>query len=246
MSEVSRIIICTDVHQCLDEFNELLKTTEYKKGRDRLILLGDYLDRGNHSPIETIRKIQELDLPLSDVLRGNHENRLIRWYKHLNKVYEGKAYYKDFSDDDMNFICKMPSFVRINSEWVGFHAGARPYIPIEKQRDEDLIYLRYIDAEGKKLGIKRVLSGEIRDVHFWSDFGPFGFNCVYGHTVHSKNEVRIDRFTDETMCVGLDTGCVFGGHLSALILKDDKTTEIVQVKAKQVYYRGYGEIEQVS
>ncbi len=241
MSEQSRIIFITDIHQCLDEFFELLKTIQYKKDKDRLILCGDYLDRGPYSPVETIRKIRELDLPLKDVLIGNHEYRFVKWYKHLNRIYEGKVYYKDFSEDDINFLCKMPTYVKVNDNWVAFHAGIRPGTPIDKQKAEDLIYLRYADGNGKKLGIKKVLKGEVDDVHFWTEQGPFGFNAVYGHTVHSKNKPRIDRFTDETMCVGLDTGCAFGGHLSALILKDDNTTEIVSVKAKRVYYKGYGE-----
>lgn len=48
---------------------------------------------------------------------------------------------------------------------------------------------------------------------------------IYGHWAAQRLMVR-----DRT--VGLDSGCAYGGELSAYILE---TAEIVQVKAKQAY-----------
>lgn len=49
MESKLRTIIVGDIHGCIDELNELIKTISYDKKTDRLILLGDLIDRGPDS-----------------------------------------------------------------------------------------------------------------------------------------------------------------------------------------------------
>ena len=44
----------------------------------------------------------------------------------------------------------------------------------------------------------------------------------------------IEEVTSGVFCYGLDTGCCFGGKLTAFILE---TKEIVQVSAKKTYHQ---------
>ncbi len=44
----------------------------------------------------------------------------------------------------------------------------------------------------------------------------------------------IEEFQPGVKCYGLDTGCCFGGKLTAMVLE---TKEIFQVKAKEVYVK---------
>ena len=66
-------------------------------------------------------------------------------------------------------------------------------------------------------------------------------NVVYGHIVHSRRNPRID--TRETShgvvrCYGIDTGCVFGGRLTAIVFDDEEMRAeptFVQVEAERAY-----------
>lgn len=241
MQEKLRTLFISDIHQTLNEFQELLKIVQYKKEQDRLILCGDYVDRGNYSTLETIRKIRELDLPSSDILMGNHEKRLIRWYNN-NKYFEAPQY-EELTPEDMEFIWKMPSYLIVpeHNLWV-IHAGLRPNIPIEQQKQQDLLYLRHIDETGKQISYKKILDKTApANAKFWTELGPWETNIIYGHCVF-KDTVRIDKFDNGTSAFGIDGGCVFGGSLNCLIITDDiNKAEIVSVKAKQTYYRGWNE-----
>jgi len=68
-----RTLAVGDIHGCLDLFDHLLDFVEYDHGKDRLIVLGDYIDRGPDSAGVIDRMI---DLGKGDhvvALRGNHE-----------------------------------------------------------------------------------------------------------------------------------------------------------------------------
>ncbi|HTT70883.1 MAG TPA: metallophosphoesterase, partial [Anaeromyxobacteraceae bacterium] len=41
-----RTIVVGDVHGCLEELDELLRVVEFRPGFDRLVFVGDLLDRG--------------------------------------------------------------------------------------------------------------------------------------------------------------------------------------------------------
>jgi len=77
-------------------------------------------------------------------------------------------------------------------DYLFVHAGVRPGIPIEAQRETDLIW--------------------IRDEFLESTEG-FGKVVVHGHTPGREPVVRPNR-------IGIDTGAVFSGRLTALRLQD--------------------------
>jgi hypothetical protein len=93
---------------------------------------------------------------------------------------------------------------------------------------QKFVSLRKINSVGSK---------EAAGAHFWTKYGPFGYDIIYGHNVW--DEPRIDRFDDGTKCVGIDTGCCFGKKLSAYIIE---TQEFIQVPAKRVYYKSNFEV----
>ncbi|MBN2034025.1 MAG: serine/threonine protein phosphatase, partial [Deltaproteobacteria bacterium] len=67
-----------DIHGCLGMLQRLMKKIPWKPGSDRLIFLGDYVDRGEDS-----RGVIEYLLEISrstervDFLMGNHEKNLL-------------------------------------------------------------------------------------------------------------------------------------------------------------------------
>lgn len=228
--EVRKILV-GDIHGCLTEFDELLKTIEYKQGTDELVLLGDLIDRGPDS-VGVVRRAQEVG---AKSIRGNHEVKFIRWFRSPKDkaLYDRHHFYDKFSDEDINYIHQMPFYWKSGNIWA-VHAGVKPGRPLEKQSEQDLCYLRYTDKERNFMSMKKVFREKDPRAMFWTDFGPFGADIVYGHNVHSVENVEMKKFDDGTICYGIDTGVCFGGRLTAMILD---TMEVVQIQAKETYYK---------
>jgi hypothetical protein len=66
----------------------------------------------------------------------------------------------------------------------------------------------------------------------WATRWPGPESIIYGHHVHGLDEPRVDVPCAGVRCVGLDTGCCYGGRLSALVLPAE---EIVSVQARARY-----------
>lgn len=74
-------VLVGDIHGCLEEFNELLKSIQYDSRTMRLIALGDLMDRGPDQA-GCVRRVRELNI---ECVKGNHEDKHIRWFKHEQK-----------------------------------------------------------------------------------------------------------------------------------------------------------------
>lgn len=237
MSKILRHLVIGDIHGCLEEFNELLKKVQYNPSQDRLILVGDLVDRGPDS-VGMVRRARELSL---ECAMGNHEYKFLRWFKG-NKHLTPMDYYTKFSDADITYINNMPYFIKVNENTSVLHAGAKPYLPIEKQHKDDLLYLRFTDKDRKFISIKAIAKegAEALGAIFWTSFWKGPENIIYGHHVHSETDPLIEEVSPGVKCYGLDTGCCFGGRLTCLIVE---TGEIVQVQAKKVYYKSFKDVE---
>lgn len=232
---IEKTVIIGDIHGCLLEMQELLDLVDYKSPHVRIILCGDLIDRGPSS-LECVQLARELDL---ECVCGNHDHKFLKWWKNVgskNDVYGKHSYYTEFSDDDVNYIARMFSYIKLQElNTIIVHAGLRPGIPLEKQTKDDLYYIRYMDEYQKFVSLKKINSlgsKAAAGAHFWTEYGPFDYDIIYGHNVW--NEPRIDRFDDGTKCVGIDTGCCFGKKLTAYIIE---TQEFIQVQAKREYYK---------
>ena len=71
------------------------------------------------------------------------------------------------------------------------HAGVRPGVPLDRQQEEDLLW--------------------IRDEFLRSD-AEFGKIVVHGHTITERPDVQRNR-------IGIDTGAFASGRLTALVLE---------------------------
>lgn len=234
MDNKRRTIIVGDIHGCIDEFDELLKTISYNKENIRLICLGDLIDRGPDS-VGAIRKARELNL---ESVMGNHEHKFLKWYKSSGSradVYDKHKHYTEFNDQDIEYIFQMSNFIKIDNTIV-VHAGLKPGISLSAQKKDDLFYLRYTDLDGNFISLKKIFKAgkEALGAHFWTEFWKGPESVIYGHNVHSLSEPFIEEVSPEIFCYGIDTGCCFGGHLTAFVLE---TKEIIQIPAKQTYYK---------
>jgi len=230
-----RTIIVGDIHGCIDEFKELVNALSYNKETDRLILLGDLIDRGPDS-VGVVAKAREMDL---ECVMGNHEHAFLKWYKSTGSqgdVYTKRDHYTKFSDADVNYIHRMSSYIHIPEQNIVIaHAGLRGGIPLQHQRKDDLYYIRYMDSDKSFISLKKInkMGKAATDAHFWTEFWYGPESVVYGHNVHSYENPLFTEVRPGVTCYGLDTGCCFGGRLTAMVLE---TKEIVQVQAKRTYY----------
>lgn len=231
--EVKRTLVVGDIHGCLEEFDELLKKVQFNKNEDRLILVGDLIDRGPDS-VGVVRRAREMNL---ECTMGNHEYKFLRWYKG-NKHYTTMKHYEEFSDADVTYINNMPTHLKVNDNLVIVHAGMKPGIPAEKQHKDDLLYLRFTDKNRKFISIKAIAKdgAEAHGAIFWTAFWHGPESVVYGHHVHSEENPLIEEISPGIKCYGIDTGCCFGGRLTCLIVE---TGEIVQVQAKKIHYKSF-------
>ncbi len=237
--EIKRTIFIGDIHGCIDEFNELLRKLQYDPKMDRLILLGDLVDRGPDSQAVLQRAI---NLNLECVM-GNHEHKFVKWFRSQGSrvdVYDRKDYYTKLTDQQINYIINMPTYIELD-DVIAVHAGLKPGVLLSEQRKDDLMYLRYTDDSRKFISLKTInkIGKEAAGAKYWTEFWYGPKSVVYGHNVNDYQEPLIEEKIPGVTCYGIDTGCCFGGHLTALIWE---TKEIVQVKAKKVYYQSSFEV----
>lgn len=81
---MNMIFVMSDIHGCLNEFtkrlHDLNDLESIKAGKDKLILLGDYIDRGPES-YKVLKKVYDIQQECGSdnviVLKGNHE----QWFQ---------------------------------------------------------------------------------------------------------------------------------------------------------------------
>lgn len=224
-----RTIVVGDVHGCLEELLELLEKVKYLPLVDRLIFVGDLIDRGP-DPAGVVKFCRERDL---ECTMGNHEYQFLRWWKG-NKHLTKRKGYEEFTDEDVSYINRMPYSLKLTDDLWIVHAGVKPGIPLDKQSKDDLIFLRYTDSDRNFISLRKIAKGQGDDAKFWTDFWFGPASIIYGHNVHSQESPLITEVAPGVKCYGIDTGCCFGGRLTCLIVE---TGEIIQVKAKKIYYK---------
>lgn len=76
-----RIYAMSDIHGCLSAFESALSDINLDDGISKLVLLGDYVDRGpeSNAVLQRIMKLQECYGERVIALRGNHEEMLLEY-----------------------------------------------------------------------------------------------------------------------------------------------------------------------
>ncbi len=239
----NRTIIISDAHGCSEEFAELLKKVSFNKESDRFIFGGDAIDRGYDS-LGCLNILKESN---AECVLANHEEKLLRWWNHdlkhkANSSYENPIKpnpgYETFTQSDIDYIKTFPLHIDLGfRQWIVVHAGLMPNVPFDKQTSNVKLRIRHLDFNHKFLPLQKAL--KTKDKYFWADRWEGPENIIYGHMVSSLDKPYITH-SEKTgaMTYGIDTGCVFGGNLTCLIIEHTdigNMFNIVQVKAKEEY-----------
>lgn len=216
-----KIYAIGDVHGCNVELEDLLNKLDLGE-HDMVVFVGDLINRGPDSAavLEIAR-----ELPGSYCLLGNHELRLLRYHEtgkeSILKDYDWETL-PQFDDADWRF---MRDF-HLNLHFPGLqtvivHGGFLPNKPWDEQSADIVTQIQVINRKTGKWGKRAEVSRGVTWMKYWQG-PPF---VVTGHTPRSK-VVR----TKWAIC--LDTGCVYGGKLTAYELTEDR---IIQVDARESY-----------
>jgi hypothetical protein len=235
MAGPRRTLVIGDVHGCLAELDALLRAADHAPRRDRLVFLGDLLDRGP-DPVGVLRRARELR---AECVLGNHEERHLRFAAHEARRRHDRAYripmrpfagrraaeHARLTHDDLLWLAALPRILTLGGGWVAVHAGLVPGRALQEQPPDWTMRLRYVDAKGNPVPRARGDAGE-PGVRRWAEAWRGPESVVYGHFPQRLDEPKRDEPAPGVVCLGIDTGCVYGGRLTALVLPG---AEIVQV-----------------
>jgi len=244
-----KTIMIGDIHGCLDEFQELLERVSPGPS-DVVCCAGDFLDRGP-DPVGCVRLARERGFL---AVLGNHEEKHLRWRRHEDRRAADPNYKNPMrpmpperlaqnaalTAEDIAWLKSLPLTLEPVPGWILVHAGLFPSKSIEAQtKSKDLrdkiIRLRWVDQEGEFVPLEDDTAAEgPQGSRAWMEVYDGKYNVVYGHAVHSRSTPKINERPQGVRTYGIDTGCCFGGRLTALIYEDGRVS-FEQVQARQVY-----------
>jgi predicted phosphodiesterase len=216
-----RHIFIGDIHGCYDEGVELLDRLNASE-HDVVIAVGD-LTRKGPAPDRCVDLWKARNFR---TVLGNNDAKMLERAGSWRRFIAGRADRSVLQRGDLlQEIARWP--LRIDVPEAGVivvHGGVMPDGSCPRRA---ALELRYIRRNGD--GWEMVPKGkESRGDAFWSEVWGGEAIVVYGHT--PRREAKIDR-----RAIGLDTGCVYGGKLSAAVFERPGEWRLVEVQARRAY-----------
>ncbi|HEY4015062.1 MAG TPA: metallophosphoesterase [Polyangiaceae bacterium] len=225
-------VIVGDVHGCAAELEDLLETLCFATGTDRLVSVGDLVARGPDTPgvLALVRRAGGV------VVRGNHEERLLAG-RHRGKALgaEHARVSQQLSEQDWAMLEATPLWLDLPEHGLRVvHAGVLPRTPVDRTPADALLRMRTIDSRGK-------WSDEADAGPLWGSRYEGPPHVVFGHNARAEPQLH-------EWATGIDTSCVYGGRLTAMVLGDGERAPrgeaarraLRSVPARRPYYTGKG------
>lgn len=219
-----------DVHGCLDKLEDLLRSLPLRAD-DRLVFLGDYVDRGPDSRGVVDRLIRLADERPTVFLMGNHESMFLDFLG-----WQGPQY---FGSDV--FIANGGAETLLSYDYFDRPAPRPKHFALPPGHEAFFRSLRMHHVEGDFLfvhaGLGRVLArsdhldqalrGARLEELLWDRSTMdvphrLGVTIVYGHTPRADFGIR----WNQPYSIGIDTGAVYGGALTAIRLPDETIFQV--------------------
>ena len=218
----SRFFIVGDIHACPQELETLL-TRLGLEPEDRLVFLGDYVDRGQdaRAVVDLLLGMKADKVCHMTFLKGNHEDMFLEFlgyegcYGEAFLVNGGNTTVRSYDlppglmgreaaallpREHLDFYLSLDTIL-IEEEILCVHAGLNPLRSLDEQKNEELLWIRQ---------------------EFIFHPHPFSYTVVFGHTPH--REVLFDL----PFKIGIDTGLVYGGKLSCLEVTEKNLFQIAK------------------
>ena len=219
---MGRFFVIGDIHACPQELEDVITACSLEQ-EDRVVFLGDYIDRGPgaREVVDFLLDLQADKICALTFLKGNHEDMLLDFLGYRGHFGEsflangGATTLKSYGissegvpgrqnaslplpPQHLEFFQQLERYVVVD-DTLCVHAGVNPFQPLEEQDEESLFWIRQ---------------------EFIAHPHPLPYTVLFGHTPH--REV----FFDLPYKVGLDTGLVYGGMLSCLEMTEKKLLQV--------------------
>lgn len=223
---MGRLFAISDIHGCYDPFYELVIKRINLDKSDRLILLGDYIDRGEKSKevVDFILDLITKDFDIT-VLTGNHEAMLLDsyrnpemlplWYMNSGMTTLHSFGIRDIAEIDkkyVDFFSEM-RYYEISGNLIFVHAGFNDYAPDPFIDSHNMIWECRMQYDNPLLAGKTI---------------------IHGHRPKTTDLVQ-KKINEKSKVIPIDTGCVYEdepgyGNLSAL---EVNSMNLISVKNNQ-------------
>jgi serine/threonine protein phosphatase 1 len=224
-----RLFAIGDIHGCPLELDALLRGIDPTPS-DTVIFVGDYVDRGPSARdvIDLLVDFKQRH-PSSVFLKGNHEDMMLHFLGMPGHYGESFLFNGGFTTmlsydiDEMHLDEALELLPRSHVEFLEnletsylrppylfVHAGVHPLRSLEEQEDEDMLWIRQ---------------------EFIANPHDLGHTVIFGHT--PMRDVMLDL----PYKIGLDTGLVYGGKLSAVEFNDGRCYQVSRGSKKVTNHR---------
>jgi hypothetical protein len=200
-----RRVFVGDIQGCREQLEDLLAKVGFVRGADRLLPVGDVVRKGPDSP-GTVALLMQLG---AEPVLGNHDLHCLR----KRELREPRQH---------DWLASQP-YVRVFDDVILVHGGLHPawdeakLAHLDEQERDYAVNVRYCDAAGSRPPEDWPPPGP--PYRPWDDFYTGPKRVVFGHWARRGLVVR-------RQCVGLDTGCVYGGTLAAWIAEEDRIVQV--------------------
>lgn len=221
----ARTIVVGDVHGCRQELEALLTRVSHRS-TDDLVLVGDLVAKGPDSAgvVALCRAVG------ARAVRGNHDEHVLRWFRARR---EGRAlpslkpHHQQVCDTltaaDWAYLDALPLWLRLEGcfprDVLVVHAGLDPRVSLEQQQPSNLMNMRSIRDDGR---VSKRIEGKP-----WASVWGGPELVLFGHDA-------VRKLQQYPHAIGLDTGCVYGGALTAAVFEDG-ALRLEQVEAKRTW-----------
>ncbi|KAG2788208.1 hypothetical protein JG687_00005318 [Phytophthora cactorum] len=232
----TRLLVIGDVHGCFDELQLLLDACDFSPQNDRLVFVGDLVNKGPKS-LDVVRFVRDSN---SLCVRGNHDDAALsafyQWVRGGRVPGSAKyPYVEEFQPEDVEFLEQLPFSLSLpnHGNIIVVHAGVVPEVEHDEQRPVDMYKMRFVQREKAEdetskwmaLEKKKFGSGSGGVPEMWAKVWSGPRHVYFGHAASAGLQ-------QENFATGLDTGCCYGRKLTACIIPSNR---LVHVDAKEQY-----------
>lgn len=219
---MNRIFAISDIHGCFNPFYELVINRIGLQRSDKLILLGDYIDRGEKSK-EVVDFIIDLINKKYDVtaLMGNHETML------TDAFYNPRNLPLWFMNSGITTLLSfgIQDISDIDNQYIGFFSALKFYETIS---NFIFVHAGFNDEAEDPFEDKHGMIWECRPVYNNPIFS--GKTIIHGHRPKTIDYVE-KLILEKSKVIPIDTGCVYEkesgyGNLSALEVNSMKLISV--------------------
>lgn len=258
------LFVIGDVHGCVDELRELLALCEERANGQpyKVGFIGDLIHKGDY-PVAVMSEVIKLASSdkLAFIVKGNHEDLIQMSPKDETDRYCARV----LADESVNkYLVPAVSMDTLGIKTLFIHGGlcrtsihlldhidkldgvdnAREFFrnlpKKEAKKYQRINRIRRVNLDNGKYESFDATNIQPANWQEWfvdASKAQEGIRIVHGHEPYKEVEIRahLPSTKGYKMTIGIDTGCVHGNMLTALVFHDGGLRNFIEVKAKRKY-----------